>query len=253
MAAVMGGCGNHSGGFEPPAPPRPGTVLSGAWILPSAVLLPGIAKSGRLVRHAAAAGLALIVTMALMAVMVALIAEEFTPQDVVELGAFEINAQPEDIPLIAERKPPELRAPVETPPPPPALDVPAPTLPGEPIVSTAQPVLRIDASIMVPRTLDPVLQDGDTSPLVRIPPVMPPRATRSGHCMVAFDIGPDGRPFNVRATSCSQSLFERSAVRSIERWTYRPQISEGLAVTRTGLSTRISFQLTDEGGRIIPE
>jgi protein TonB len=196
---------------------------------------------------------AALVTVAMLALMTSLIAEEFTPQDVVELGSFDINVAVEDIFVIEDRIPPEPLQAVDTPPPPPAVEIPATDLPLEPIVSTSQPELVMNLQIDMPTGRDLVISDTDPTPLVRIPPVMPPRADRSGHCQVGFDISPDGKPFNVRANSCSQSLFERAAVRAVTKWTYRPEIRDGIAVTRTGLQTRITFQLTDERGQLIPE
>ncbi|MGB6317748.1 MAG: energy transducer TonB [Litorimonas sp.] len=204
-------------------------------------------------RHAAAIAGGGAATIALLALMTGLIAEEFTPMDTVELGVFEINPVAEDISVLVERTPPELPDRIDVPPPPPQVDIPATVQPSEPIVGLAQPVIELTPTIALPTDFTPAIQDGNVTPLVRIPPVMPPRATRSGHCQIGFDIGPDGRPFNVQALSCSQALFSRSAVRSVEKWTYRPEIRDGLAVTRTGLKTKISFVLSDERGQVIPE
>ncbi|WP_298918792.1 energy transducer TonB [uncultured Algimonas sp.] len=205
-------------------------------------------------RHLVAPVLAVGVTVSLLLVMTTLISEEFTPQDTIELAAFEINAKPDDTVLIKDRKPPPRPDIIDVPPPPPAVEIPQTRIPSEPIVGTAQPgpVLDLEAFI-VPTRYDMAIQDGDPAPLVRIPPVMPPRAMRSGHCRVAFDIGADGRPFNVRASYCSQSLFQRAAEKSVGKWTYRPEIRDGLPVARTGFETRIRFDLRDERGDVIPE
>jgi len=82
---------------------------------------------------------------------------------------------------------------------------------------------------------------------------MPLRAEQSGHCRVEFDVNSDGSPFNVRTTYCTENLFERASVRSVERWKFNPKIVNGEAVTRQGVESRVSFRLTDEQGHIIPE
>lgn len=195
-----------------------------------------------------------LMTVGLLGLMTVLIAEEFEPQDRVELAAFEINAKPVDIPLLTERTPPQLRERIEVPPPPPSVDIPVTDRPIEPAATTGNPDNIFDPKpYIVPTVFNITPADADSTPLVRVPPVMPPRAGRSGHCRISFDIGPDGAPYNVRATVCSQSLFERPAIRSVTKWVYRPKIENGLPVIRTGLETIIRFRLTDERGEVIPE
>ncbi|MGB6228980.1 MAG: energy transducer TonB [Litorimonas sp.] len=191
-------------------------------------------------------------TAALLWTMSQLIAEEFTPQDVIELASFEINPRVEEVKPIEMRERPKLDA-IEVPPAPPPVDIPKTDLPSEPIARTAAtPALPGEFRIDIPATVVTVI-DSDPQPINRIAPLMPPRATRSGHCRMRFDVSPEGRPFNVEATSCSQSLFSRAAIQSVQKWVYRPEIRDGRPVARTGLQTRITFRLTDEGGRIIPE
>lgn len=195
-----------------------------------------------------------LVTLGLLGFMTALIAEEFEPQDRIELAAFEINAKPEETPLLINRAPPQLLERIEVPPPPPSVDIPVTDRPIEPVARAENPDNVFDPKpYIVPTVFVITPADADPTPLVRVPPIMPPRANRSGHCRVSFDIGPDGKPYNVRALACSQSLFERAAIRSVGKWVYRPKIENGLPVTRTGLETVIRFRLTDEYGGLIPE
>jgi len=195
---------------------------------------------------------AAVVTFGLISLMRGLIAEEFTPQDKQQFVDVDINAKPDDIELIAERKPPKHPAPIDVPPPPPTVYIPDTDRPAEPISKPHTPITDIHTDIL-PTEVKLVVADSDPRPINRIAPPMPTRATRSGHCRLIFNIGPDGRPYDVRATSCSQSHFERPAVRSVEKWIYRPEIKDGLAISRAGVSTTIRFNLTDESGRIIPE
>lgn len=193
------------------------------------------------------------VTLGLIALMSGLIAEDFVPQDVVKLAAFELNPQAKIIEPITERIPPEMPQPVEIPPAPPPVEKSAATKPAEPISKIIAPNTAFDPTVIIPTQTIAVIQDRDPTPLVRVTPVMPIRAERSGHCRVAFDISAEGRPFNVRAQQCSQRVFERSAVASVQKWTYRSEIRGGQPVARSGLETTIWFQLLDERGNIIPE
>ncbi len=95
--------------------------------------------------------------------------------------------------------------------------------------------------------------DRDAQPLVRIPPTMPTRAERSGHCRLRFDVAPSGAPFNVMATHCSEKLFERDSIKSVQKWKYIPKIVDGQAVGRSGVETKVTFRLVDEYGNIVPE
>jgi len=93
----------------------------------------------------------------------------------------------------------------------------------------------------------------DAEPCYRVPPVMPWQAKRSGHCHLIFDIHDTGATKNIRLNGCTERGFESAAVEAVEAWTYLPKIENGEAVERLGVQNKISFRLTDEAGRIIPE
>lgn len=95
--------------------------------------------------------------------------------------------------------------------------------------------------------------DRDAQPLIRIPPIMPPRAKWSGYCNLEFDVSPEGQPFNISARSCTEKLFERASIQSVRKWKYNPKIVDGKPVSRTGVQSKISFKLLDERGNILPE
>lgn len=203
-------------------------------------------------KHAVSLLGAACVTVGLLFTMKALIAEDFVPEDVVEFEAFEINPTVEQAIMIDTRTPPKLELEVEMPPPPPVVDILQTAKPSEPITASGpKPVVELPRIPIAP--FSPTVMDAEPTPLVRVPPSVPPRATKSGHCVIGFDISAEGRPFNIAALSCSESLFSRPAIRSVEKWVYKPEIRNGQAITRAGLKTTIRFQLTDEAGRIIPE
>lgn len=92
------------------------------------------------------------------------------------------------------------------------------------------------------------VSDRDAQPIVRIPPMYPPRAAErslEGDCLMVFDVGPDGTPINIRAQACSNDTFRDASVRAVEQWRYSPKIIDGQTVARTGVETRITYVLTD--------
>jgi len=93
------------------------------------------------------------------------------------------------------------------------------------------------------------------APLVRVPPVFPARFLQgnfSGYCRVSFDISPEGRPFNVQTTICTNQQLESATVKSVQDWKYSPEIRDGRPVSRSGLETIIRFDLQGERGELLP-
>jgi len=204
-------------------------------------------------RLAPSAVLAVGVTCLITLGMAEMIRTEFTPQDKKASLILEINPVPIDIPPPPTRQKPKDVKRVETPPAPPVLDhgrtdkpmEPPTTLDGRIPVFT-KPILGTDLPIIT-------VSDRDAAPTVRIAPIMPPRADKSGHCRVRFDVSAEGAPFNVQATYCTQSLFERATIKSVQRWKFNPKIVNGRPVAMRGVENKVSYRLKDERGNIIPE
>ena len=86
--------------------------------------------------------------------------------------------------------------------------------------------------------------DTDPQPIVRIPPEYPVNGRGDGFVLVQFDISPAGTVLNLRVVDASpRGMFEKSALRAIERWRYRPAVFEGRAVERRGIQVRLRFEL----------
>jgi len=155
-------------------------------------------------RYAPSAVLAVGVTIGITLGMADMIKAEFQPQEKAENMAFEINPQVEELPVVSrtERKIEVKR--VETPPPPPRIeqfDVTAPDVDivemGGGVPDFKMPDIKRDFIITV--------SDRDAAPTVRIAPIMPPRAEKSGHCRVRFNVSAEGAPYDVQTTYCTQS------------------------------------------------
>ena len=208
---------------------------------------------GNIIRWIVGIPLAALVTVGLFVLMMVLIAEEFKPQEKLANASFEINPQVEDIKVIKRETKVDQVKKVITPPPPPTIERQQAAKPTEAIASLEGAIPVFEAPKIDRQNFKIQVSDRDAQPLVRIPPIMPPRAERSGHCKVRFDVSPEGAPFNVVATYCSQKLFERSSIKSVQKWKYNPKIVDGRSVSRSGVESKITFRLTDERGKIIPE
>lgn len=196
---------------------------------------------------------AAIVTVILFVLMMSLISEEFKPQDKSDFASFEINPKVEDVKILErETKIAEIKK-IETPPPPPQIERQKADRPAEPISSLEGGVPEFEAPEIDRSQFQITVSDRDAQPLVRIPPIMPPRAEKSGHCRVKFSVSPDGAPFDVETTYCTQSLFSRPTIKSVQKWKYNPKIQDGRPVGRVGVESIIRFRLTDERGNILPE
>ena len=92
---------------------------------------------------------------------------------------------------------------------------------------------------------------GESDPAVRIPPVMPPQAERSGWTQFKFDIQSNGRVDmdTVEVIDESGKVFREASRNSLKMWVYPPGMPEE---DRKGVSTTITFQLSDERGNLIP-
>jgi periplasmic protein TonB len=86
----------------------------------------------------------------------------------------------------------------------------------------------------------------DASALTAVAPNYPPQAARSraeGWVEVEFTVTPEGQVTNARVIgSDPPRVFDREAVRAIERATYRPRLDNGTPVSAT-LRRRIEFKL----------
>ena len=208
---------------------------------------------GNIIRWIIGVPVAAFVTIGLFVLMMTLIAEEFKPQDKVATASFEINPTVEDIKVIKRDTKIQQVKKVITPPPPPQIERQQAAKPQERIASLEGAIPEFEAPKIDRQNFKIAVSDRDAQPLVRIPPIMPPRAEKSGHCRVRFDVSPEGAPFNVTTTYCTQSLFSRATVKSVQKWKYNPKIVDGRQVARKGVENKVTYRLTDERGKIIPE
>ena len=208
---------------------------------------------GMILRWIGGMFVAAFLTFALFVAMKILISGDFKPQEKAGELSFEINPTVEDIKVVKRETKIDKVKKVITPPPPPQIERQQASQPNVAIASLEGAIPEFEPPKIDRQNFKIQVSDRDAQPLVRIPPIMPPRADKSGHCKVRFDVSPEGQPFNVTATYCTQSLFERASTKSVQKWKYNPKIVDGRSVARSGVESKITFRLTDERGKIIPE
>lgn len=162
-----------------------------------------------------------------------------------------IRVDEEEVTQLKEREPPEEPTPPEQPPRLPQL---------QPTDQSKPPPVPLDVEmprLSIPAGLDDgpfigawspadATSEGDVIPVVRIDPQWPREALLEGiegWVEVEFTVLPDGSVTDARVLDSSpRRVFDRSALRAISRWKFRPRIVDGEAVSRRA-TQRIDFEL----------
>lgn len=198
-------------------------------------------------RFGLALPLAALVTFGLFTLMQQLVSmgrpaiTEATEQETIEFTRVErdesIREDGRDLPQ--KPKPPE------TPPTPPKMEMNTSIKPSKSGMNVNMPNLGgVDLGNMQLGAVS----DGEILPLVRINPQYPPRALSrgiEGWVQVMFTVTESGTVQDVEVVESSSSLFERAAIRAVEKWKYKPKMVNGKPTKRYGVQTVISFELAD--------
>lgn len=90
--------------------------------------------------------------------------------------------------------------------------------------------------------------DTDATPLVRVPPIYPPRAAErgiEGWVVIEYTIAGNGTVKTARAIASEPgNIFNRSAVKAVMKWKFKPKIVDGKPVEQPGKQTRLTFELS---------
>ncbi len=198
---------------------------------------------GSLIRLIVGVPGAVVVTVGLFLFMAAMISGDARLEEEKDAISLNITAQIDDSQLNQankEFKRPTLDAP---PPPPPAVNDPSnrPALDG-----VRAQIPTISANLNIGSGFNP---DRDAQPLVRIQDPYPERcqarAKSSESVTVQFDVTPDGTTTNIQIVDSSNSCFNRSVTRSVQRWKYQPKVVDNQAQWRRGVQTTITYQLQE--------
>ncbi|PHR59769.1 MAG: hypothetical protein COA43_08735 [Robiginitomaculum sp.] len=117
------------------------------------------------------------------------------------------------------------------------------------VFHTLSTALLLCACFAIPAQAD----ETDTSPIKRVPPVMPSMATHSGHCNMKFDVNKTGTPFNIRTFSCTEDIFAKPSKEAVRKWVYAPARKNGKARERYDVETRMSYKLSNQDGTPVSE
>ena len=90
--------------------------------------------------------------------------------------------------------------------------------------------------------------DGEYLPIVKVAPSYPSAAMSrglEGYVILEYTVTKQGTVRDPVVIESSSSLFERSAIRSAERYKYKPRVIDGQPVEVPGVRTKISFKLAE--------
>jgi protein TonB len=166
---------------------------------------------------------------------------EATRTAVVEFVRIKRDTQPEEKKReLPKRKPPE------QPPPPPDIDF-ARNLNPDEAVGQISPVVDLGLSLADATNFGSGGADRDVVPLVRVEPQYPMRAEQrgiEGWVELMFTISAAGTVENVVVTASHPgTVFDKAAIRAVQKWKYSPKVENGVPIERPGIRQRLKFQL----------
>ncbi|WP_416307282.1 TonB family protein [Neptunicella sp. SCSIO 80796] len=93
------------------------------------------------------------------------------------------------------------------------------------------------------------VQDAEAKPVFRVQPKYPIEAARkgiTGWVQLSFDINATGGVENVSVIDSEpRRVFDTEARRALQRWKYKPQITDGVAQTQYNQRVMLSFNLEE--------
>ncbi|MFC7331735.1 energy transducer TonB [Rhodocista pekingensis] len=198
-------------------------------------------------RYATALLAAILVTLALFWLMQYLIIGQTAKLDEsarVKLIDF-VRLQRDTQTETKERKPPDRPPPPETPPEPPKMSADPTAAPSGNAVNIDPGALNTGLDIAGPGAM--AVADAEAIPLFRMAPQYPERAASrgiEGYVVMEFTINETGGVENIKVIEANPpGYFERSAVKAMEKWKYKPKIVDGKPVKRHGVQNKLTFEL----------
>lgn len=146
---------------------------------------------------------------------------------------------------------------IEIPPPLERIQPEQATQPSEELVNVDAQLYEFEPPDLGPREhISIVVERPNPVPLIRFPGIMPDKALRdglSGHCNMIFSVNAVGTTFDVKAKNCTNSMFESASIKAAKKFKYSPRLENGLPVEMHGVTTKITYRMLDENGRLLPE
>lgn len=146
-----------------------------------------------------------------------------------------------------ERQKPDRPDKIEAPPPPPSSAATASPDAASMIGMTA-PNMGRDLNLGKNNLNAP--SDGEAIPLVRVPPQYPERAASrgiEGWVQLAFTVNETGGCEEIKVIAADPpEIFDKAAIRALERWRYKPKIDDGRPVKQYNQQVVITFDLENQ-------
>jgi protein TonB len=169
-------------------------------------------------------------------------ADDVGPGNVIEFVRLkrdsELQMRKRELPK--KEKPPE-------PPPPPDLQMAAPSDSDAGEMAFAAPSIDVDVDIGGGLNMGVAPSDTDATPLVRVSPIYPPRATErgiEGYVVIRYTIAANGTVRDPEVIEAKPArIFDRAALRAVKKWKFKPKVEDGVAVEQPGKIIRFPFEL----------
>lgn len=88
---------------------------------------------------------------------------------------------------------------------------------------------------------------GSAIPVFKVAPAYPRRQQSrgvEGFVELMFDITPTGKTENIRVIYAQpEGAFERSSIKALARWKYKPAMDDGVAMAQKNQTTRITYEM----------
>ena len=127
-------------------------------------------------------------------------------------------------------------------------------VPAERTVASADVPITFGPPAVGSKKIDPTIVSSDPLPIYKPAPRYPRRALArgiEGYVVVEFTITSNGSVKNPSVVGgfdragAPTDIFDRAALNAVERFKYRPPVSEGQPVERHGVRNRITFRLAE--------
>ncbi|GAD88948.1 TonB protein [Vibrio halioticoli NBRC 102217] len=113
------------------------------------------------------------------------------------------------------------------------------------------PLVTVDTAVSGLTIANPgpvsIGQNQQVMPLQRIEPRYPIRALSrkiEGYVVMSFTINDRGRPTDIKIVdSKPKRIFDREAMRALQRWKYQPLVVNGKATAQKGQTLKLEFRL----------
>ena len=147
-----------------------------------------------------------------------------------------------------ERQKPDRPDKVEAPPPPPPSSAATASPDGASMIGMAPPNMGKDLNLGRNNLNAP--SDGEAIPLVRVPPQYPERAASrgiEGWVQLGFTVNETGGCEEIKVIAADPpDIFDKAAIRALERWRYKPKIDDGRPVKQYNQQVVITFDLENQ-------